>query len=47
MGDNDDPGEGVIAWGSLSIASSIPTPSQDHSISCKTCLSLFVPIDFR
>jgi hypothetical protein len=46
MGDDDDPGGGdVSVWGHTSLA--ISNTSQSKSIHCKTCKSLFVPIDFR
>ena len=47
MGDDDDPGGIGKVWGPSSIAISLSSPSQGQSISCKTCLSQFVPIDFR
>jgi hypothetical protein len=50
MGDDDDPcgKETWEAWVPPSIAFSIPTPSQNQciSFSYKTCLSLFVSINF-
>jgi hypothetical protein len=48
MGDDDDPCGKETAWVPPSIAFSIPTPSQNQciSFSYKTCLSLFVSINF-
>ena len=47
MGDDDDDpgGGGVSIWGHTSLA--ISNTSQSQLIHCKTCKSLFVPIDFR
>jgi hypothetical protein len=45
MDDDDDPGGEISVWGHTSLA--INNTSQAQSILCKTCKSLFVPIDSR